>query len=131
MEDPLKSMAEFQEQFLPPMFGVQFCVALVGNAVGLWLMVMRERRRSWHTGLVFSCNLAASDLLYALTLPLLVAYYSDRKRWRFGPAACKAERFLFTCNLYGSVLFVTGISVNRYVGVVHPFFARSHVRPRH
>ncbi|KAJ8362764.1 hypothetical protein SKAU_G00115950 [Synaphobranchus kaupii] len=123
--------ADFQRRFLPPVFGVEFCVALAGNVGALWLMAGRERRRNWHTGLVFSCNLAASDLLYTLTLPLLVLYYAGGKHWRFGPAACTAERFLFICNLYSSVFFVTCISVNRYVGIVHPFFARSHVRPRH
>ncbi|XP_035258625.1 P2Y purinoceptor 11 [Anguilla anguilla] len=131
MPGPNNSFGEFQQRFLPPLFGLQFCLALAGNGAALWLMVTRERRRNWHTGLVFSCNLAASDLLYALTLPLLVLYYAGGKQWHFGEAACKAERFLFTCNLYSSLLFVTCISVNRYVGIVHPFFTRSHVRPKH
>ncbi|KAG9329458.1 hypothetical protein JZ751_028282 [Albula glossodonta] len=122
---------EFQALFLPPVFGVELCVALLGNMAALWLMGTRERRQNWHTGLVFSCNLAVSDLLYALTLPLLVLYYAGGKHWRFGAAACTAERFLFTCNLYGSILFVTCISVNRYVAIVHPFFTRNHVQPKH
>ncbi|KAJ8384676.1 hypothetical protein AAFF_G00200080 [Aldrovandia affinis] len=120
---------EFQVRFLPPVFGVEFCVALLGNVAALWLLATRERS-NWHTGVVFSCNLALSDLLYSLTLPLLVFYYANDKHWPFGTAACKAERFLFTCNLYGSVFFVACISVTRYVAIVHPFFARSHVRPK-
>lgn len=131
-QNPYTQLGEFQQWLLPPMLGVEFCVALAGNVAGLWLIWARARgrgrgRRDWHAGLVFSCNLAASDLLYALTLPLLVAYYAGGKHWRFGEAACRAERFLFTCNLYGSILFVTCISLNRYLGIVHPFFARNHV----
>ncbi|KPP70113.1 P2Y purinoceptor 11-like [Scleropages formosus] len=116
--------------FLPPMYGIEFLVALLGNALALWLMVTRERR-DWHTGVVFSCNLAISDLLYIFTLPLMVVYYVRGKNWSFGSAACKAERFLFTCNLYVSILFIMCISLNRYVAIVHPFFAHRRVRPVH
>ncbi|CAJ0917978.1 unnamed protein product [Ranitomeya imitator] len=33
---------------------------------------------------------------------------------------CKLQRFIFHVNLYGSILFLTCISVHRYTGVVHP-----------
>ncbi|XP_030645592.1 P2Y purinoceptor 11 [Chanos chanos] len=120
----------FQKQLLPPLYGVEFCVAFVGNAFALVLLLTKERQ-NWHTGVVFSCNLVISDLLYVLTLPLLIIYYSKDKNWTFGVAACKIERFLFTCNLYVSIFFIMCISVNRYVAIVHPFFARSHVCPKH
>ncbi|KAM3863744.1 uncharacterized protein ACN63O_011589 [Diretmus argenteus] len=122
------SCDKFQMRLLPSVYGVEFCVALAGNVFALWLLVSRERR-NWHTGIVLSCNLAVSDLLYILTLPLLIAYYSLNKHWLFGGAACKAERFLFTCNLYASVFFIMGISVNRCVAIARPFFSRNHVHP--
>uniref|UniRef100_W5MKP2 Peter pan homolog n=1 Tax=Lepisosteus oculatus TaxID=7918 RepID=W5MKP2_LEPOC len=114
-------LQNFQIGFLPPVFGIEFCLAFPGNVLALWLLLTRERR-NWHTGVVFSFNLAVSDLLYVLTLPLLVIYYLGEKEWIFGEATCKIERFLFTCNLYSSIFFITCISVNRYVGIVHPMF---------
>ncbi|KAJ8362767.1 hypothetical protein SKAU_G00115980 [Synaphobranchus kaupii] len=36
--DHHESFADFQRRFLPPVFGVEFCVALAGNAGALWLM---------------------------------------------------------------------------------------------
>ncbi|XP_041097961.1 P2Y purinoceptor 11-like [Polyodon spathula] len=120
----------FQEKFLPPLFGVEFCVAFLGNSLAIWLLLTRERR-NWHTGIVFVFNLAVCDVLYVLSLPLLILYYKNDKNWIFGDALCRAERFLFTCNLYGSIFFITCISLNRYVGVVHPFFMRSYVQPKH
>ncbi|KAK9534780.1 hypothetical protein VZT92_007203 [Zoarces viviparus] len=119
-----------QKPLLPLMYGVEFPVALAGNLFALWLLVVRERR-NWHTGVVLACNLAISDLLYVLTLPLLIVYYSLDKHWVFGEAACKIERFLFTCNLYVSIFFVMAISVNRCVALAFPFFTRSHVEPVH
>lgn len=121
---------KFQMVLLPTLYGCEFIVALTGNLFALWLLVVRERR-NWHTGVVLSCNLTISDLLYVLTLPLLTVYYILQKNWIFGNSACKIERFLFTCNLYVSIFFITAISVNRFVALVYPFFTRSHVKPFH
>ncbi|XP_028679731.1 P2Y purinoceptor 11 [Erpetoichthys calabaricus] len=124
------SNTTFQTSFLPPVYGVEFFLATAGNSLAIWLLLTRERR-NWHTGVVFSFNLAVSDLLYVLSLPLLVVYYTLNKNWIFSEPVCKIERFLFTCNLYASIFFITSISLNRYVGIVHPLFAHSEVRPRH
>ncbi|KAI3359693.1 hypothetical protein L3Q82_014076 [Scortum barcoo] len=130
MEQSLYGCEKFQIALLPSVYGIEFIVALVGNLFALCLLVVRERR-NWHTGVVLSCNLAISDLLYILTLPLLIIYYARGKDWVFGDAACKIERFLFTCNLYVSIFFIMAISVNRCVALAWPFFTRSHVQPAH
>ncbi|KAM9493491.1 P2Y purinoceptor 11-like isoform 1-T5 [Clarias gariepinus] len=124
------SAKAFSKDVLPPIYGVEMCVALVGNLLALGLIVTKERK-NWHTGVVFTCNLVISDILYALTLPLLVDYYARDRNWTFGEAACKLERFLFTCNLYASIYFIMCISVNRYLGIVHPFFTRTYVQTKH
>ncbi|XP_042248318.1 suppressor of SWI4 1 homolog [Thunnus maccoyii] len=121
---------KFQIALLPSVYGIEFVVALAGNLFALWLLVVKERR-NWHTGVVLSCNLAISDLLYVLTLPLLIIYYSLGKHWMFGNAVCKTERFLFTCNLYVSIFFIMAISVNRCVALACPFFTRTYVEPAH
>lgn len=118
----------FQLALLPPVYGFVFIVALVGNLLALWLLVVKERR-NWHTGIILSCNLAVSDLLYVLTLPLLIIYYSRGKDWVFGDTLCKIERFLFTFNIIVSIFFIMAISVNRCVAFKWPFFTRSHVIP--
>ncbi|XP_046690781.1 P2Y purinoceptor 11-like [Silurus meridionalis] len=122
--------SSFTKELLPPIYGVEMCVALMGNILALYLIVTKERK-NWHTGVVFSCNLVISDILYALTLPLLIVYYWKGRIWGFGNAMCKIERFLFTCNLYVSIYFIMCISVNRYLAIVHPFFTRNHIRPKH
>lgn len=121
---------KFQIPLLPSVYGFEFVLALTGNLLALWLMVVRERR-NWHSGVILSCNLAISDLLYVLTLPLLIVYYSGGKHWMFGNTLCKIERFLFTFNFYVSISFIMAISVNRCVALVWPFFARAHIQPFH
>ncbi|XP_075854501.1 uncharacterized protein LOC105885445 [Microcebus murinus] len=123
-------LSRFQEDFLWPVLVAEFLVAVVANGLALYRFSAREQR-PWHPAVVFSAQLAVSDLLCALTLPPLAAYLYPPKHWRYGEAACRLERFLFTCNLLGSVIFITCISLNRYLGIVHPFFTRSHLRPKH
>ncbi|XP_037674123.1 P2Y purinoceptor 11-like isoform X1 [Choloepus didactylus] len=125
-----RHLSRFQEDFLWPVLVAEFLVAVTGNGLALYRFGTRERR-PWHPAVVFSAQLAVSDLLYALTLPPLAAYFYPPKHWCYGEAACRLEHFLFTCNLLGSVFFITCISLNRYLGTVHPFLARSHLQPKH
>ncbi|XP_078285622.1 P2Y purinoceptor 11 [Rhinoraja longicauda] len=123
------SHADIQGKFLPPLFGVVFVVAFVGNAVAICLFL--RQRRSWHSGIIYAFSLAVNDLLYVITLPLMLAYYTAGKDWAFGAAMCKLERFLFACNLYGSALLIACISLNRYTAIVHPMFTHNHLRLKH
>ncbi|XP_045719007.2 suppressor of SWI4 1 homolog isoform X2 [Mirounga angustirostris] len=123
-------LSGFQEGFLWPLLVVEFLVAVASNGLALYRFGTREQR-PWHPTVVFSAQLALSDLLHALTLLPLAAYFYPPKNWQYGELACRLERFLFTCNLLGSVLFLTCISLNRYLGIVHPFFTRSSLRPKH
>ncbi|XP_042339434.1 P2Y purinoceptor 1-like, partial [Plectropomus leopardus] len=69
---------------------------------------------------VFVLNLGLADILYLLTLPFLVVYYFMKSQWIFGQVFCKITRFCFNLNLYGSIGFLTCISVYRYLAIVHP-----------
>ncbi|XP_076216847.1 suppressor of SWI4 1 homolog [Aptenodytes patagonicus] len=118
----------FQES-LWPVLAAQFPPAFVGNAMAVYHFVARER--SWHSGIVYSFHLAVSGMLYSLSLPFLAAYYYPPKDWRYGAVLCKLERFLFNCNLYGGIFFVTCISLNRYLGIVYPLRVHGRLQPHH
>ncbi|KAM9263959.1 uncharacterized protein RDI95_013709 [Morus bassanus] len=122
------NFSSFQES-LWPVLAVQFPLALVGNGMAVYRFAAHER--SWHSGIVLSFHLAVSGMLYSLSLPFLVVYYYPPKDWRYGPVLCKLERFLFNCNLYGSIFFVTCISLNRYLGIVYPLLVHGRLQPRH
>uniref|UniRef100_H0W1R9 Purinergic receptor P2Y11 n=1 Tax=Cavia porcellus TaxID=10141 RepID=H0W1R9_CAVPO len=125
-----RRLGQFQESFLWPVLVAEFLVAVAGNGLALHRFRTREPR-PWNPAVVFSAQLAVSNLLYALALLPLAAYLHPPKHWRYGAAACRLERFLFACNLLGGVAFLTCISLHRYLGIVHPFFARGHLRPKH
>nr|XP_060619295.1 P2Y purinoceptor 11-like [Anolis sagrei ordinatus] len=111
------------------LFVLQSVLAVAGNGFAIYRFVVGERQ--WHTGIVYAFNLTVSDLLCAFSLLPIASYYYPPKDWKYGAVFCKLDRFLFFCNLYGSTFFVACISLNRYVAIVHPFFAHGRLEPRH
>ncbi|NXP40989.1 P2RY4 protein, partial [Leiothrix lutea] len=109
---------EFKFILLPVSYSIVFVVGLPLNSWALWMFI--SRMRPWNATTTYMVNLALSDTLYVLSLPTLVYYYADRNNWPFGTGLCKMVRFLFYANLYSSILFLTCISVHRYMGICHP-----------
>ncbi|XP_029917916.1 P2Y purinoceptor 4 [Myripristis murdjan] len=127
------SSCRFDEEFkyilLPVSYSLVFVVGLALNALALWMFL--KKMRPWKPSIVYMFHLALSDFLYVLSLPTLIYYYANRSHWPFGVAACKIVRFLFYANLYCSILFLTCISVHRYLGICHPIKAMTLVKSRH
>ncbi|XP_044208429.1 P2Y purinoceptor 1-like [Thunnus albacares] len=109
---------DFEHRFLPPVFISVFIVGLVANGWGLKSLLQKWKKLG-HVN-VFVLNLGLADILYLLTLPFLIVYYFMKSTWIFGDTFCKITRFCFNLNLYGSIGFLTCISVYRYLAIVHP-----------
>ncbi|XP_078025907.1 P2Y purinoceptor 1-like [Epinephelus lanceolatus] len=109
---------DFTGRFLPPVYIIVFIIGLVANGWGLKSLLHNWKKLKIIS--VFVLNLGLADILYLLTVPFLVVYYFMKSKWIFGDAFCKITRFCFNLNLYGSIGFLTCISVYRYLAVVHP-----------
>ncbi|XP_004683749.1 PREDICTED: P2Y purinoceptor 6 [Condylura cristata] len=112
----------FQENFkhllLPPVYSVVLVAGLPLNACVIVQIVMS--RRALTRTAVYTLNLALADLLYTCSLPLLIYNYARADDWPFGDLTCRLVRFLFYVNLHGSILFLTCISFQRYLGICYP-----------
>uniref|UniRef100_A0A3Q3WXQ0 G-protein coupled receptors family 1 profile domain-containing protein n=1 Tax=Mola mola TaxID=94237 RepID=A0A3Q3WXQ0_MOLML len=119
----------FEHRFLPPIYISIFIIGLAANGWGL--KSLRQNWKKLGNINVFVLNLGITDILYLLTLPFLVAYYFMESKWIFGEAFCKMTRFCFNLNLYGSIGFLTCISVYRYLAIVHPMRVMGRITVTH
>uniref|UniRef100_A0A3Q3AJH5 P2Y purinoceptor 2 n=1 Tax=Kryptolebias marmoratus TaxID=37003 RepID=A0A3Q3AJH5_KRYMA len=109
---------DFKYILLPVSYALVFVIGLALNATALYVIVFRTKR--WRPSTVYMFNLTMCDTLYVFTLPFLVYYYADENDWPFSEPVCKLIRFLFYANLYGSILFLSCISLHRFLGVCYP-----------
>ncbi|KAK1899396.1 P2Y purinoceptor 3 [Dissostichus eleginoides] len=109
---------DFKRILLPAVYSLVFVLGLPLNAAVI-LKIWRTRPNLSKNN-IYMVNLAIADFLYVMSLPLLIYNYASHDYWPFGEFACKMVRFQFYSNLHGSILFLTCISLQRYVGICHP-----------
>ncbi|XP_045930631.1 lysophosphatidic acid receptor 5-like [Micropterus dolomieu] len=105
-------------------FGCIMAIGLPLNAVSLWTLLRHHRLKS--STAVFMVNLAMSDLLLVISLPMRVYFYATGT-WPLSAAACWSVTMLFRNNIRSSSIFITFISVDRLLAVVYPLRSR-HLR---
>lgn len=103
-------------------FSIVFVLGLLFNIVALYIFTCTLKQRNETT--TYMLNLAVCDMLFVLSLPFRISYFLNRT-WPFGPTLCKITVALFYMNMYGSILFLTCISADRFLAIVYPFASRS------
>ncbi|XP_068997924.1 P2Y purinoceptor 1-like [Embiotoca jacksoni] len=119
----------YEHRVLPAVYILVFFFGLGANVWGL--KSLRQKWKKLGNVKVFVLNLGLANFLYLPTLPFLAAYYLMRSKWIFGDVFCKITRFCFNLNLYGSIGFLTCISVYRYLAIVHPMRAKGRITSAH
>ncbi|XP_066555435.1 P2Y purinoceptor 3 [Amia ocellicauda] len=109
---------DFKRILLPLVYSVVFILGLPLNFTVI-LQIWRSRKALTRTT-IYMLNLATADLLYVCSLPLLIYNYAQHDYWPFGDFTCKFVRFQFYSNLHGSIMFLTCISFQRYLGICYP-----------
>lgn len=114
---------------VPAVFGVISALGVVANALAVCVLGHASASRSTVAN-TFMLNLCVADLLFLLSLPLWAVYYSLGYSWPFGRLACKLCGALLNYNLYASIFFITSMSVDRYLAIVHPLRSQDARNPR-
>lgn len=91
-------------------------VGLLGNTLALHV-IYHTKLTKLNSSTVYSANLAMSDLLFCLALPLRAIYYALGFHWPMGEGLCKVTALLFYVNSYAGVNFMTCLAVDRFVFV--------------
>ncbi|XP_067459721.1 chemerin-like receptor 2 [Thunnus thynnus] len=95
---------------------VSFVLGLIGNGIVIWVTGCKSKKT---VNSVWLLNLAIADLVFVLFLPFYIDYILRDFHWDFGAIMCKINSFVSVMNMYASVLFLTVLSIDRYVSLVH------------
>ncbi|XP_060775283.1 cysteinyl leukotriene receptor 2 isoform X3 [Neoarius graeffei] len=118
----------FKYQAYTITYTIMFPVGFLANLAALFVFLRQTTKKTVNT--VFMTNLAISDVCFSLTLPFRLIYYFKKCQWDFSDWLCRLCIYSFYMNLYTSVLFLTSLSVLRYLAVVHPILNKTLVTMR-
>lgn len=114
---------------IPCIYSVICVLGIFANALAVYVLAHASSSRRTVPN-IFMLNLCVSDLLFLLSLPLWAVYYSRGYSWPFGQVACKICGALHNLNLYASIFFITCMSMDRYLAIVHTFRSQSTRYPK-
>lgn len=97
-------------------YSLAFVLGVIGNGIVIWVTAFKSKRT---INSVWLQNLAMADLVFVSFLPLSIDYVLRNFNWMFGWNMCKLNSFVCTMNMYASVLFLTVLSLDRYISLVH------------
>ncbi|XP_056270908.1 chemokine XC receptor 1-like [Pseudoliparis swirei] len=109
-------VVKFGSIAIPVFFSVVIALSLTGNLLVLVILALYENLKSLTN--IFILNLAISDLVFTTGLPFWAIYHIWG--WLFSEALCKVVTFVFFTGFYSSILFLTIMTIYRYLVVVHP-----------
>lgn len=111
---------------VPIVLSVVITLSLTGNILVLVIVTMYEKLKSVTN--IFIFNLAISDLVFTCGLPFWTIYHIWG--WLFSETLCKVVNLVFFTGFYSSILFLTIMTVYRYLSVVRPLSGQSKYEPR-
>ncbi|XP_060725157.1 C-C chemokine receptor type 3 [Tachysurus vachellii] len=111
----LTDISKFSKHLLPPFYIAIFIISLLGNGLVLYILFKFEKMSTVTN--VFLINLVVSDLIFTVGLPFQAVYHSSE--WSFGKMGCKLMNGTYHLGFYSSVLFLTLLTFDRYLAVVH------------
>uniref|UniRef100_UPI0037E90F16 cysteinyl leukotriene receptor 1-like n=1 Tax=Semicossyphus pulcher TaxID=241346 RepID=UPI0037E90F16 len=112
------SIDDFRDMVYSTSYSIITVLGLVGNGFALVVLIRTNRQSSpFH---IYMLNLAVSDLLCVMTLPLRVLYYVNKGQWNYGDFLCRISSYALYVNLYCSIYFMATMSVTRFLAIVFP-----------
>lgn len=104
--------------------GLVSCLGILENALILWVVGFRLQRRT--VASVWVLNLAMSDFLATLMLPLFTLYFGSSHSWNLGSPLCKIQASIFFLNMFVSAFLLAAISLDRCLLVFKPVWSQNH-----
>ncbi|TSO15232.1 Proteinase-activated receptor 4 [Bagarius yarrelli] len=107
---------------VPLLYLLSFTFGFPANLLALWVLLFRTKK---FPSTILLINLTCCDLFLLLMLPFRIVYHFQGNNWMFGEAFCRMLIALLYGNMYGSIICLAFIAVDRYVALVHPLGAKT------
>ena len=114
-------------------YAVIFVIALLGNTLGL-LVVLKKSSRSTSVTNLFIANMAVADLLLTVTvMPFQVAYLYRSNLWiggTLGSITCKTVFYIIPISIAATVFTMMLISIDRFYAIFFPLREKIFRKPK-
>ncbi|XP_027446814.1 atypical chemokine receptor 3 isoform X1 [Zalophus californianus] len=94
-----------------------FVTGMIANSVVVWVNI--QAKTTGYDTHCYILNLAIADLWVVVTIPVWVVSLVQHNQWPMGELTCKITHLIFSINLFGSIFFLTCMSVDRYLSIAY------------
>ncbi|XP_036948867.1 free fatty acid receptor 3 [Acanthopagrus latus] len=109
----------YKDCFAVFIYTFTFLLGLPANLLVLFVYVRKARKHGATPNVVYALNLCVSNLMLVAWLPVK-AMETLLKVWRLPAPVCLVYSFFLFSSLYGSCLFITAVTVGRYLSIAFP-----------
>ncbi|XP_061597573.1 free fatty acid receptor 3 [Cololabis saira] len=106
-----------------------FLLGFPANLLVLLVYVRKARRHGATPNVVYALNLCLANLALVAWLPIK-ALEMGLQDWRLPPLVCPIYSFFLYASVYGSCLFLTAVTVGRYLSIAFPIVYKRYRRAR-
>lgn len=122
-DNKLTHITRVMEIVTMAMYTIAILVGTTGNGFVIFLTAFRMKKT---VTTVWYLNLAVADFIFSIYLLPEIMYKALNYHWFLGRLMCKLDTVVPFLNMFASVFFLTAISADRYVMMVHPVWALNH-----
>lgn len=106
-----------------------FLLGLPANVLVLLVYARKACKRGATPNVVYALNLCLANLVLVAWLPVK-ALETLLQDWRLPAPMCPVYSFFLYSSLYGSCLFITAVTVGRYLSIAFPIIYKRYRRAR-
>ncbi|KAM4015265.1 formyl peptide receptor 2-like [Anomaloglossus baeobatrachus] len=104
------------------LFSIVFALGIIGNGLVIWIAGFRMKKT---ISAVWFLHLAIADFLCCASIPLLIAEFTSSST-DSQVIFCNLNFILFGLNMGASIFFLIAMSIDRWVSIMWPFWAKVH-----